>query len=72
MFFAFATSATDFPASSSVFNSVSVIPKTFEAVASGDGRSAFSTDGVVGVALELGTAGVVPAAVSVGSVVSVA
>ena len=75
MFFALATSEIDFPASSSVFNSVSVIPKTFETVASGDGRSVFTTEGVVGVAgvaLEPGAVGVVPAAGLVGRVVSVA
>ena len=63
MFFAVATSETDFPASSSVFNSASVIPKAFDTVASGDGRSIFISDGAVGV---------VPAAESVGGVVSVA
>ena len=70
MFFAFATSATDFPASSSVFNSVSVIPKTFDTAVSGDGRSPLiSDDDTVGSAF--GAAGV-PAAEFAGSVVSVA
>ena len=52
-----------------------MIPKTFATVASGDGRSAFTTEGVVGaagVALELGAVGVVQAAGLVGRVVSVA